>query len=401
MSTEPSFAGPAPAPTSFDAAFQPGKNSFGFLRFLFASLVVYSHSYALGGFANEPLALLSRGQETFGGLAVACFFTLSGFLITRSYTRTSSVFAFLWHRVLRIFPGLWACLIVTAVVFGPIVHLARGGDLTEYFRDTNAGPWSYVRANFFLYLNQFDISGLLRDGVPFPNAFDGSLWTLIYEFKYYIAIGVLGVIGVIPGHKHVVTGLFLFTWGVHLLNEAIPGTAAKIFPYFADPAMSKFGMYFFAGAAFFLNLGSIPFSTRGFVASCLLLYAGLRGGFYFLVSPFALPYVLFWLAFRLPLAAFDRRGDISYGLYIYAFPIQQLLSFFKQNRLGLVPYFALSMSLTMVLAVLSYQLVERPCLGLKDLGWDRARRRPTRRLAAVPGPHVRFPSRQGEPKPAR
>src|SRR5580658_74946 len=92
-------------------------NSIGFLRFLFATMVIWSHAYGNGGFGYDPLARLNPNGATAGFLGVGGFFVLSGFLITRSYETVNSVGRFIWHRFLRIFPGFWVCLVVTAFGF--------------------------------------------------------------------------------------------------------------------------------------------------------------------------------------------------------------------------------------------------------------------------------------------
>ncbi len=106
--------------TYLNDAFNPRKNSLTFLRFFLANLVIFSHCYPLGGFGSE--SLLGSNKESYGSLAVESFFILSGFLITRSYTTSSSIWRFLWHRFLRIFPGFWICLVVTVLIFAPIIY---------------------------------------------------------------------------------------------------------------------------------------------------------------------------------------------------------------------------------------------------------------------------------------
>ena len=380
-----SAASAIPEPADFAEAFQSRNNSFGFLRFFFAAMVVFSHSYALGGFGAEPLDRWSRGQETFGGVAVAAFFILSGFLITRSYTRTPSPLVYLWHRGLRILPGFWVCLVVTAFVFAPIIWVVEHGSLRGFFAASTDNPFLYVMSNSCLFMYRYGVAGLLGR-LPLPRAFDGSLWSLYYELKCYIAVAVLGIVGIIPRQKRLVGLLFLAFWAVHLLDVAVPGAAGRLVPYFRNIYNLKLPMYFLAGSAFYLYSKSIVFSTRLFIFSFALILLGLRYQFFLWVAPVAGCYTLFWLAFRLPLSWFDKPGDFSYGLYIYSFPVQQMLAYFGGNRHGLYPYFALAMLISCGLAVLSYRFVEKPCLDLKNWHGPFARRRLGGK-SAVPGPH--------------
>jgi peptidoglycan/LPS O-acetylase OafA/YrhL len=116
----------APCPTVADA-FDPKRNAFAFLRMVLALLVIVCHCFALGGVGTDPLARITEGQHSLGETAVAIFFLLSGFLITRSGLRSRSVARFLWHRFLRIFPGYWVCLAVTAFLFSPLFELIKHG----------------------------------------------------------------------------------------------------------------------------------------------------------------------------------------------------------------------------------------------------------------------------------
>ena len=123
----------AQGPTTFDQAFDPKNNAFGFLRLALAVLVILGHSFPLGGFGPDRLAAFTNGRYAIGSLSVAMFFVLSGFLICRSASTSRSVPRFLWHRFLRIFPGYWVCLIVCGCVFAPLMAFAEFGTLLRVF----------------------------------------------------------------------------------------------------------------------------------------------------------------------------------------------------------------------------------------------------------------------------
>ena len=343
--------------------FNPKKNSLSFLRFFFAALVIFSHCYPLGGFGSE--GLFGSTKESYGSFAVHNFFILSGFLITRSYITSSSIWRFLWNRIIRILPGFWTCLIVTILVFAPIIYLNENSSLTGYFNSKTDNPLDYLKVNFFLEMRQYGIANLLKD-VPFSKAFNGSLWTLIYEFKCYLIIAVMGLMGILTKYKKIIIYLFLFLWLIYFIDTGIPGTASRIFPYFSDRSLLQLLIFFLAGATYFLFIENIVISQRVFLLALGLTIISLKNDFYFLVAPLTLPYILFFLAFKLPLTNFDKYGDFSYGLYIYAFPVQQMLSFFKLNKNGFTLYFILSILITMILAVFSYYVIEKPCLKLKE-----------------------------------
>lgn len=342
--------------------FDPKKNSFGFLRFSLAVLVIFSHSYPLGGFGSE--GLFGSNQETYGGFAVSSFFVLSGFLIRRSYTTSSSVWHFIWNRIIRIIPGFWANLIVTVLLFAPIIYLSDNRSLIEYFNCKSNNPLDYIKANFFIEMKQFGIADLMKDN-PHSQAFNGSLWTLIYEVKCYLLIAFLGWLDILKNFKFFIAYLFLFTYIVHLLNIGIPGTALRIFPYFSDIYNLSLAMYFFSGASYFMYLENIIMHKKIFLFAIILTVLGVNNNFYHLIAPLTLPYILLFTAIKLPFNKFDMYGDFSYGLYIYAFPVQQILSFFRYNKKGLPAYFMSSLCIAMIFSVFSYYCVEKPFLQLK------------------------------------
>lgn len=204
-------------------------NSIGFLRFLLATLVVFSHCYDLGGFGEEPLRSFTHAVYSFGELAVAGFFVLSGYLITQSYNNTQALGRFLWHRILRIFPAFWVCLIVTATIFGPLTYLITYSHVAGYLRWAPTGPIHYITANFFLQIQQWGIDGLLSS-VPHPVAFDGSLWTLHNEFTCYCFVAVLGFMG---ARRWMALAIYLTLCTIHIVPGIIPlAVPSQLLPFF-------------------------------------------------------------------------------------------------------------------------------------------------------------------------
>jgi peptidoglycan/LPS O-acetylase OafA/YrhL len=351
---------------TFEDAFDPRANAFSFLRFALALLVIFSHCHPLGGFGPEPLAAATGGEQTLGLVAVALFFVLSGFLITRSSVQAPSTGRFLWHRFLRIYPGYWVCLILTALVFAPIICRVEHGSFTALFGIERNHPLTYITRNFTLHMRQFTIASLMRS-LPYPWIVNGSLWSLSFELVCYFAVAVMGWIGIFRRARGAVLGMFLLCWGLHLFDLKTPALFHLCLPFFDDGQGLRLFLYFLGGSVFFLFREKIPCDARIFAAAVIALPLATRCGGFSLVAPIALPYALLWLAFTLPLSRFDRWGDFSYGLYIYAFPVQQTLAMFQVHRAGLVAYFLLSTLITLALAIASYRLVEAPCLRLKHI----------------------------------
>tara|TARA_R110002094_G_scaffold219678_1_gene191788 strand:+ start:407 stop:1000 length:594 start_codon:yes stop_codon:yes gene_type:complete len=161
------------------------QNAFGFLRLLFATMVVYSHAWFLAGPEKEPYASwLFNGAEFPGGLGVKCFFVISGFLVMRSERRSQTTRAFLWKRGLRIYPGLWGCLLVTGLLF----PLITGYVMKVGTPDMDSG-YSYVWSNALQPRQQVGIEGMFP-AIYYPGDLNGSLWTLQYELGCYALLGL-------------------------------------------------------------------------------------------------------------------------------------------------------------------------------------------------------------------
>lgn len=378
-------------------AFDPHRNSLGFLRFVFAVLVLVDHSFDLGGFHHhlDPMWQWTLGQESLAGFAVGGFFVISGFLITRSYMTARSTGNFMWRRFLRILPGFWACLLVTAIVLAPVVWWHQHGSLWG-FVGAPRGALGYVAHNFALTMHQYDIAGLLAN-TPYYQlshslAFDGSLWTLVYEFECYLGVAALGLMGILRRRRVVVLGLAVSLWVIQVVITLAASSAAKGDPVLDNPQLIRLTLFFSIGAVMWLYAERIVMSRTlaGFAAGTLVF--SLRSHLYFAVGELAFAYLVMWLATELPATRFDARGDFSYGIYIYAFPVEQVLSAWEFYRVGLAGYLAVAMAATMALAVASWFLIERPFLSLKNLRLSR------RRMAAVWLARIRW-RRAGAPRP--
>src|SRR5581483_9087684 len=158
----------------------PRGNSFTFLRLAFALAVVFSHSFVLGGFGQDPLAWYSHGQIRIGEMAVMCFFVVSGFLITGSALRQPSIGRFALNRAARIMPGFWAVQLLTVFVLTPAVMIAHYGSDIGYFDSIVIGPnsaTSYLWKNAAFRMLQYPITNLFHRN-PGGDAINGSLWSL-------------------------------------------------------------------------------------------------------------------------------------------------------------------------------------------------------------------------------
>ena len=155
------------------------------MRLILALGVVYSHSYAVGGFGDEPLVSLTKEKTILGSISVLGFFGLSGFLVSGSFDGTGSLKIFLLKRFRRIFPGFWACLIVTAFFIAPLIGILNGISFSGFPIFGSDGAFSYVAKNFFISVHQHSIGNIIEK-TAWPGSLNGSLWSLHPEVICYI-----------------------------------------------------------------------------------------------------------------------------------------------------------------------------------------------------------------------
>lgn len=342
---------------SFIAEFDPRSNAFNALRLLFAAMVIVQHAALTGGYElPAPLYVL------FGELAVDSFFVISGFLLARSWLRRPLWGRYLWHRFVRIFPAFWVCLIVTAAVIAPLAAVISG-DLNGFWSDPS-GPWAYIWRNSLLWVQQTAISATPAD-VPLPYEWNASLWTLYWEFLCYLALLVLGVWGVLRRHRWVVLALVAVLVLFHVARVAFADLDAAVSSSFIAVVLPRLLLMFLLGVAFWLYADVVPTSAVFAAASAAFVIAALVGPWDFrVVGAVALAYLVLWAGIRAPVR-FGLNHDLSYGLYIYAFPVQQLLAI-AGVRPGWLPSVVLALCATLPLAAASWWCVERPFLRLKN-----------------------------------
>lgn len=336
-------------------------NNFNLLRFLAALMVLYSHSYPLAGTPKDPLR---DWGLSFGGIAVDIFFITSGFLVTGSLINGRNLVSFLRNRALRIYPALTVAVVFCVFGIGlGFSRLAAGDFLAK------GETYRFLLTNILMFgrPQQFDLPGVFL-GNPYPAVVNGSLWTLPWEMKMY---GILAVFGALAYIRPPVIGEKTLRY----LLTVLAGAATALYVYatvegkYEEHAGVRFVSTFFMGACYYVYKDRVVLSHR-----LALIVLGVAAYFaykraipsFHLVYSLGLGYLVLYLAYvpRGVIRGYNRLGDYSYGTYIYAFPVQQSVAALWPG-VSTMKMFGLSLAVTVLLAVTSWHLVEKPCLNLK------------------------------------
>jgi peptidoglycan/LPS O-acetylase OafA/YrhL len=326
-------------------------NNFDALRLLAAVSVIFSHSFLIaeGTQKHEWLIRLTGNQSILGLTGVFVFFAISGFLVTQSFEETGDPLRFLAKRALRIFPGLFVAALLSAFVLAPVVTTLEP---SAFF--SRPEPYRYVVGNTLLDLTVHELPGVMFVNNPVGLEINGSMWTLRIEFMMYLMVLGLGVTR-------------LLTLPIALLLLAL-GVACLQFDALA--ALSGWGWllgFFAAGMVLFKLRATCILDGRVALLAVagLVLSVPLRE--FVQLFPLFGCYLALWLALnpRLPVIPTARFGDLSYGLYIYGWPVEQGVIWFLGGRASWWQLFAVALPVAATLAFLSWHLIERPALRLK------------------------------------
>ena len=339
-----------PAPTIAEAlAGVP--NGFTGLRLALAVIVVVSHAFSVttGNAHDEPLTRATG--FTLGEHAVNGFFAVSGFLVTMSLDRRGAR-DYLLARTLRILPGLVAATLVVSLLFGAVLTTLPVG---AYFADP--GLWRFIQGTLTTFKSNAALPGVFPDN-PYRAPL-GTIWTLKYEVLCYLGVLAAGLVGALRRPWPVVACLT----GIALALPVLEATRADL-PKGLETAL-RLPMIFGAGAALYLWRDWVRLTIWPVLA--LTLAALLANGTlaYRTLLFLAEAYGAVWLALTwMAHPIFDPKADVSYGIYLYGWPIQQSLHALWPT-LPPWPLLAVALALTVPLAALSWYAVERPALRLK------------------------------------
>lgn len=338
------------------------ENNFDFLRLFFASLVIISHSFPLAGVRDlEPLRYLTNSRYDLGGIAVESFFVISGYLIFQSVERSSNFINYFWKRILRLYPAFIVMTLVTILtipfIYEGIIPLLENQSFLNYF------PRQLTLFNL-----QQDIEGVFTH-LPYTGI-NGSLWTIRYEFTMYILVGLLFFVK--KGWRlYSLIAFFISCYTIQnfyhpeFLNTII---FEKI--YLHSPNFYRLGTFFSAGAIlsyFIIHLkNKHTLSIISLSITCLI--TSIYFNIYHYIAPILLPIAV--IGFGISSTPIINKvgkafGDISYGVYIYGWPIQQILIYtFDLNAYQLI---IPSLLIAFFIGWISWHTIEKRALKLKKL----------------------------------
>jgi peptidoglycan/LPS O-acetylase OafA/YrhL len=332
--------------------------------------VLVSHTVHLSTSGPDSLGRFTGSYVDLSTIAVDGFFALSGFLIVGSFLRSPSVGRYLWRRALRILPGYWVCLLVTAGLIAPLAFFIEHGELDGFPVAGDASATSFVWQNVGLLIRQFEISGTFGGEVA-----NGSLHTLFYEFVCYLLVAVVGAAGVLARRPWLMVVGLAMAWAL-ILSEVVTDSGL-VAGQPARETLVRYGTMFLAGAVMHLFGDRIPLTGRGGVLAagvlgvaiviCSLIRDDARSMLtYALIAPPAVAYLVMLCGASPRLARVGSRRDLSYGLYVYAWPVQATLLVMGAADWWLPVYLAVSLVAALAMALLSWTFIESPALALKS-----------------------------------
>jgi peptidoglycan/LPS O-acetylase OafA/YrhL len=368
--------------TTLGEALNSRKNSVNAIRLAFAGSIIVLHGLTLGGYVEEMPKLIFH--ETVGTYMLAGFFVISGYMITASRMSSRSFGDYLWRRLLRIYPAWIASFLLVAVVLGPLSLVIEGRPVSSYHWSSAA---SYVYKNLFFVLKQFDITATIQD-IPVERVWNYSAWTLFFEFGLWMCIGLLVVIA--PKrllNLGVVAGLVTFT-AIKVFDKLtvdnsqfttanhgrFNGLADSGIMLVLEP-LARLGIFFFAGAVLYVYRDKIKVSRLAFAACFAISIVLAVVGWFHILAALPWAYVIMYMGVSTRFSRVNYPNDYSYGTYIYAFPITQVLALIALDHPVPVWVFCpLAVVATAPFAWLSWHYLEKPAMSLKRLtaGKDKA-----------------------------
>lgn len=354
-------------------------DGFGTVRLVAAIGIVMLHAMPITGHRDNGWG---EGQTYyhFGTLTVAAFMAMSGFFVMKTWERDPHLARFWVRRALRIVPGLFVVLTLTAFALGPLVTTLAP---SEYF--ARPETWTYVVRNILLFPQQYSLPGVFTDN-PYPAAVNGSLWCLPVEVLGYAIVTLVGMSGIARHRMMIFVAPVMFGTLLVLNVNGVVRLPHTILMLLTNPLMQYLAIYTM-GIAAWLYRDRLPLSWWGVLACVAIELASFHTPLRDITRAVTVPYAVLTIGTKLPKRLCLPRWltVASFGVFIYGFPVEQTTAFLGADEAWQV--MVLAVPISVVLGLLSWHLVENPALRLRaaltERGADRTAGLETIRTAPV------------------
>ena len=337
------------------------KNNFDLLRICAAIFVIITHAYALRGLPeHDVLFHISQATTSFSRFGLWIFFVISGYLVTASAWRSVSVVSYIAKRVLRIMPAFIIVIFLSVLCLGPLVTTLS---FANYFQ--HPITWAYLKA-LLVFRIQYNLPGVFEQNL-YPGAVNGSLWTIPYEIFLYILPLCLTLLGTLKK----VAIVFLFVLWIICIYAVY--NYASFLDLHTMPFLLlnmwhvvNFAIFFIAGSIIYLLPDNMKIARIGWIIPLALWAISWFTPYAVILSYIFVPIMIINFAYQTPYVRIPAHiGDVSYGMYLYAFPIQQIIMFLTHGTLSVSGLIILTICIIIPIAWLSWHLVEKPALSFK------------------------------------
>lgn len=326
-------------------------NNLNFIRLVVAILVIYSHAFPLSKGGHDILYSLGW---SFGSFSVSVFFFLSGLLVTNSFENSKNIFEYIFSRFIRIMPAYIVVILISAFILGP---LFTSLEIKEYF--SNYGTYQYLK-NLLFFPLYWELPGVFNSN-PYYQSINGSLWSLPLEILCYVYVLILGFFTLLRSKEFSILA-FIIIYFLHLSPEIK-------FNYFGFPSeqIVDYSLYFLLGIIVFNFKNYIYLDKKYAMMSILVLLISMKFSFFKEVFIYFGTYLILYFGYQnsFKYTGYFQKNDFSYGMYIYAFPIQQVFVYVNGGDMNPYINFIYSFVITSIFAFFSWNLIEKRLLKLK------------------------------------
>lgn len=320
------------------------------LRCIAAVLVIFCHSFYVASGQEDPLAIFCNKQVNFGGVAVAIFFFLSGFYVTKSLLKKNDVKEYLAKRCVRIFPQLWTVVFMAVLILGPVF---TSRTLRDYFSDQET--YLYLLNGFLVPIH--NLPGVFENNI-YGMAVNGALWTLSVEFIAYIGLAATLIL------SKYIFGNVKLQKALHVICVCVLFVSFSLFDVFLNNdfllTVVRPLILFFIGALYYDYSDKIKLNIPIALTMFLLLVVSCKTEFLNYAMMVCLPYII--VTFSLGIRQVKFNGKIlviSYEMYLFGWPIQQMITYFFGGQMNPYLNFLITLPIDVVLAFALYNVIDK------------------------------------------